>query len=116
MQKIESLYGEFIRFNFHDVVLKVSCCRFKSDHNEDDSIKVTEAWINSTSHLYHKIQFYQEGAPVRRKSEHNLFHWSDERYLDVIRMKEEGFAYGRKMLADYILVRVVWTCLTTDLV
>uniref|UniRef100_A0A336M109 CSON006145 protein n=1 Tax=Culicoides sonorensis TaxID=179676 RepID=A0A336M109_CULSO len=75
----------------------------KSDHNEDDSIKITKAWIDSVKDLYQKIDFQYESVPTRRNSERNSFHWTEERYVDVIKMKEEGLEFGRENAFDYVL-------------
>lgn len=61
-------------------------------------------WIFNWSHEYHHVNIEYDNTTKRRESEASQIHWSDERYLDVIRMKEEALNYGRKIWADYVFV------------
>lgn len=78
--------------------------RFRSDHNEDKTIDVLNEWLQKWSNEYHHVNVEYDNTTKRRDSETSQTHWSDERYLDVIRMKEEALNYGRKIWADYVLV------------
>lgn len=81
-----------------------SCFRLRSDHNEDKTIEVLYQWLFKWSTAYHHVNIEHDDKTQRRDSEATATHWSDERYLDVIRMKEEALNYGRKIWADFIFV------------
>ncbi|XP_031622692.1 glycosyltransferase 25 family member [Contarinia nasturtii] len=74
----------------------------RSDHNEDETIEVLNAWLHKWSSEYHHVNVQYDNTTKRRDLETSQTHWPDERYLDVIRMKEEALNYGRKMWADYV--------------
>lgn len=78
---------------------------FETDHNEDKSQEILETWLDKVRGSYHSIhyQFDDSGEKIR-KSETNSTHWSDERFLDIIRMKEEALEYARRYWADYVFV------------
>lgn len=78
--------------------------RLRTDHNEDNTIEVLYQWLSKWSDSYHKVDIEYESTKKRRDSETSQTHWSNERYLDIIRMKEEALNYGRKIWADYIFV------------
>lgn len=80
--------------------------RMRSDHNEDETIEVLNQWLYTWSNAYHHVDIEYDNTTKRRESETSQTHWSNERYLDVIRMKEEALHYGRKIWADYIFVSV----------
>lgn len=74
----------------------------RSDHNEDYSLDVLNAWLKIATGMYHSVSVEMKSEPQKREHETSPFEWTDERYRDVIRMKDEAFQKGRKMLADYV--------------
>lgn len=84
----------------------VSRFRLRTDHNEDKTLDILYVWLIKHSNKYHNVDFEYENN-TRRASETSQTHWTDERYLDVIRMKEEALNYGRKIWADYVLVSMI---------
>lgn len=79
--------------------------RLRTDHNEDKTLLILYQWLAGWSGAYHNVDIEYENN-TRRESETSQTHWSTERYLDVIRMKEEALNYGRKIWADYVFVSV----------
>lgn len=78
---------------------------FVTDHNEDNSREILESWLAKVRSSYHSIRYqFDDSGEKMRKSETNLTHWSHERFLDIIRMKEEALNYARRSWADYVLV------------
>uniref|UniRef100_A0A2M4ARY6 Putative glycosyltransferase 25 family member n=1 Tax=Anopheles triannulatus TaxID=58253 RepID=A0A2M4ARY6_9DIPT len=76
----------------------------RSDHNEDRSIEITKAWLKRTTALYHSVDFKYRTEPAgKRESEKTYTHWTEDRFADVIRLKEEALQTARKMWADYVL-------------
>lgn len=78
--------------------------RIRTDHNEDNTREVLYQWLYTFSNQYHHVDFEYNDTAKRRPSEDSQTHWSEERYLDVIQMKEEALNYGRKIWADYVFV------------
>lgn len=76
-----------------------------TDHNEDNSREILETWLAKVRSSYHSIRYqFDDSGEKMRKSETNLTHWSHERFLDIIRMKEEALNQARRSWADYVLV------------
>lgn len=78
--------------------------RIRSDHNEDNTLQVIDTWLNSTRDLYHSVDYKFSTQPKRRKSETKFHHWTEERFDDVIKMKEEAIQKAKVMWADYVFV------------
>lgn len=76
-----------------------------TDHNEDNSREILESWLKKVKNSYHSIHYQYDDGERLRKSESNLTHWSHERFLDIIRMKEEALDYARDSWVDYVFVR-----------
>ncbi|KFB49662.1 Glycosyltransferase 25 family member [Anopheles sinensis] len=74
----------------------------RSDHNEDRSVEITKAWLKRTTALYHSVDFKYRNEPQRRASEKTNTHWNEERFTDVIRLKQEALQAARNMWADFI--------------
>ncbi|XP_063708148.1 glycosyltransferase 25 family member [Culicoides brevitarsis] len=74
----------------------------RSDHNEDNSLQIIDAWLNTTRDLYHSVDYQFSVQPKRRASENSFHDWSNERFNDVIRLKEEALYKAKVMWADYI--------------
>lgn len=81
---------------------------FVTDHNEDNSREILETWLAKVRSSYHSIRYqFDESGEKMRKSETNFTHWSNERFEDIIRMKEEALDYARRSWADYVLVGLI---------
>lgn len=81
--------------------------RFRSDHNEDNTIEIVNTWLLEISAKYHHVDFKYTTSEKLRQTEQSPLHWPTERHLDVIRLKEEGLYVGRKNWADYIFVNYI---------
>lgn len=77
-----------------------------TDHNEDNTREILEIWLSRTRSLYHSVHYQYDESEKMRKGESNLTHWPEERFLDVIRMKEEALDNARKSWADFAFVSV----------
>lgn len=75
-----------------------------TDHNEDNSQEIVELWLGRARNLYHSIHYQFDDSEKIRKGETNLTHWPEERFLELIRMKEEALDFGRRSWADYVFV------------
>ena len=76
----------------------------KTDHNEDDSKEILEIWLRRAKTLYHSIHYQYDDSEKLRRGEKNLTHWPEERFLELITMKEEALDYARRSWADYAFV------------
>lgn len=77
----------------------------KTDHNEDNSREILEVWLSKVRNSYHSVHYQFDESEKLRQGETNLTHWPDERFRDVIKMKEEALTHARQSWADYIFVR-----------
>ncbi|XP_065085939.1 glycosyltransferase 25 family member [Ochlerotatus camptorhynchus] len=75
----------------------------RSDHNEDRSIDITKAWLKRTTKYYHSVDFGYRSDEEKRFDEKSSTHWSEDRFADVIRLKQEALEKGRKMWADFVM-------------
>jgi glycosyltransferase involved in cell wall biosynthesis len=76
-----------------------------TDHNEDNSREILETWLAKVRSSYHSIHYQHDNESEKmRKSETNFTHWTHERFLDIIRMKEEALEEARKSWADFVFV------------
>lgn len=75
-----------------------------TDHNEDNSQEILEVWLERARTLYHSVHYQFDDSEKIRKGETNLTHWPEERFLELIRMKEDALDFGRRSWADYIFV------------
>lgn len=80
--------------------------RIRSDHNEDNTIQVIDTWVNRTKDLYHSVDFKFKVNPKLRSDEDSFTHWSEQRFADVIRLKEEALVQAKQMWADYVFVSI----------
>ena len=81
--------------------------RLKTDHNEDESVTILSTWVEKTKTSYHSVHFASDpDSPALRPTETNQSHWPEERFHDLIRMKEEAFEHARKIWADFIFVSI----------
>lgn len=75
-----------------------------TDHNEDNSQEILEVWLQRARTLYHSVHYQFDDSEKIRKGETNLTHWPEERFLELIRMKEDALDFGRRSWADYVFV------------
>jgi collagen beta-1,O-galactosyltransferase len=75
-----------------------------TDHNEDNSREILEVWLASVESFYHSIHYQFDDSAKIRKGESNLTHWPEERFREVIRIKERALDHARATWADYVFV------------
>ncbi|XP_058460846.1 glycosyltransferase 25 family member isoform X2 [Malaya genurostris] len=75
----------------------------RSDHNQDRSIDITKTWLKKVSRYYHSVDFGYRSDEEMRPDEGSASHWSEQRFADVIRLKQEALDKGRKIWADFVL-------------
>ena len=80
---------------------------FVTDHNIDNSREILEVWLAKVQSLYHSIHYQYDESKKLRKGETNVTHWPDERFKDIIKLKENALEYARQSWADYVFVRFI---------
>lgn len=75
-----------------------------TDHNEDNSQEILEVWLKRARSLYHSVHYQYDDSEKIRKGETNLTHWPEERFLELIRMKEEALEVARQSWAERVMV------------
>lgn len=65
-----------------------------------------DRWLNQTGTEYHSVNVRTQEKSVSNKKLEAMGaeEWTDERYMHIIKLKEEALEHARKMLADYIFV------------
>lgn len=79
----------------------------RSDHNIDNSIEIIDTFLNHSSGKYHSINFKGKSTPLVNGTYFNqesVADWTIDRFLHVIKLKQEGLDYGRKIWADFVFV------------
>ncbi|KAG5670382.1 hypothetical protein PVAND_000652 [Polypedilum vanderplanki] len=84
-----------------------------TDHNEDNSREILEVWLTKVKNFYHSINYQHDDSEKIRKGESNLTHWPEERFKDLIKMKEQALEYARQSWADYVFFLDADVFLTT---
>ena len=70
-------------------------------------MEIVSTWLERTRSLYHSVNFTPDlDSPALRDSETNQTHWPEERFVDIIRMKEEAFEHAKHIWADFTFVSV----------
>ncbi|CAL7944133.1 unnamed protein product [Xylocopa violacea] len=78
--------------------------RIYSDNNIDNSIGILSTWLKSQDNKYHVVQinFHEESNGFA--DEIGITHWSTERFLHVINLREEALNTARNVWADFVLM------------
>ncbi|XP_071446637.1 glycosyltransferase 25 family member [Hetaerina americana] len=75
----------------------------RSDHNEDGTLDVLKKWLNAVQSSYHWANVVlSTSVPNRFPDEKGPAHWSNSRFDNVIRLREEALETARKLWADYL--------------
>ncbi|XP_063838051.1 glycosyltransferase 25 family member [Ostrinia nubilalis] len=77
-----------------------------SDHNEDDSDKILDKWVEQYGLEYNGIHLSLNSSTSGKlfPDEVRSTHWSEQRFAHVIDLREEALDYMRKIWADYIFM------------
>ncbi|XP_037085406.1 glycosyltransferase 25 family member-like isoform X2 [Pollicipes pollicipes] len=75
----------------------------RSDHNQDRSLQVLEAWLAEYGSSYRSVDAVLNATtPPLRSDETSAIHLSPSRYRAVITLKEEALAAARRLWADFV--------------
>ncbi|CAK9802533.1 Glycosyltransferase 25 family member [Anthophora plagiata] len=73
-----------------------------SDNNVDKSIEILSTWLNNQGSKYHGIKIHFDKESNGFEDENDIAHWSAQRFLHMINLREEALNEGRNMWADFI--------------
>ncbi|NXV55771.1 GT253 glycosyltransferase, partial [Molothrus ater] len=76
-----------------------------TDHNSDNTTAMLQEWLGAVGKDYHSVALKVQEEPSSYPDELGPKHWSDKRYENVMKLKQEALIYAREQQADYILVR-----------
>ncbi|ROT72094.1 hypothetical protein C7M84_009553 [Penaeus vannamei] len=75
----------------------------RSDHNQDKTIDILQDWLEDNRDKYHSVDEYLDQlGPKKYPDDKIVSDWSDERFNNIIGMKEEALNKARGMWADFI--------------
>ncbi|XP_052523306.1 inactive glycosyltransferase 25 family member 3 isoform X1 [Tympanuchus pallidicinctus] len=74
-----------------------------TDHNSDNTTAMLQEWLQAVGSNYHSVTWKAEEGPSAYPDELGPKHWSDKRYENLMRLKQEALSYARGLRADYIL-------------
>lgn len=75
-----------------------------TDHNEDNSQEILEVWLQRARSFYHSVHYKVDDSEKIQKGETSSTHGPEERFLELIRMKEDALEFGRQSWADFVFV------------
>lgn len=73
-----------------------------SDNNVDNSIQILTLWLNNESRKYHGVEINFDLESSGFKDEKGIAHWSRQRILHVINLREKALNAGRNIWADFV--------------
>lgn len=73
-----------------------------SDNNIDNSIEILSAWLKNERSKYHGVEINFDEKSNGFEDENEISHWSPQRFLHVINLREEALHAGRNIWADFI--------------
>ncbi|XP_074911781.1 inactive glycosyltransferase 25 family member 3 isoform X3 [Buteo buteo] len=74
-----------------------------TDHNSDNTTAMLQEWLGAVGKDYHSVVWKAQEEPSSYPDELGPKHWSDKRYENLMRLKQEALTYAREQRADYIL-------------
>ncbi|XP_029047412.1 glycosyltransferase 25 family member [Osmia bicornis bicornis] len=74
----------------------------RSDNNIDKSIEVLSTWLSRTANEYHGVETNFNEKSIGFEDENGIAHWSTQRFLHVIKLREDALNAGRNIWADFI--------------
>lgn len=72
----------------------------RSDHNEDKSIEVIQAWVEKVRTQYHNIDFAFDETPKNHQNESSPTDWPLARFNHLINLKEQALQKAKEIWAD----------------
>jgi len=64
----------------------------RTDHNQDETASILDSWVDHVAVFYHMVNYNKEDAAEGYGNERGPFDWTEERYKNVISVKQEALA------------------------
>ncbi|KAG7174641.1 Glycosyltransferase 25 family member-like [Homarus americanus] len=74
----------------------------RSDHNIDKTIAILEDWLKYNKHRYNLCDIKLDKLTQHYPGDSKGTEWSDDRFNNIIQMKEEAMSLARHIWSDYI--------------
>uniref|UniRef100_A0A8C4QF98 Collagen beta(1-O)galactosyltransferase 1 n=1 Tax=Eptatretus burgeri TaxID=7764 RepID=A0A8C4QF98_EPTBU len=71
-----------------------------TDHNEDDTFAMLTEWVEEVRHMYHHVEIRADHEYMDALGPKD---WSNGRYEQVMKLRQEALEFGRSLWADYVL-------------
>ncbi|XP_030913107.1 inactive glycosyltransferase 25 family member 3 isoform X3 [Geospiza fortis] len=88
--------------------------RCATDHNSDNTTAMLQEWLGAMGKDYHSVALKVQEEPSSYPDELGPKHWSDKRYENVMKLKQEALTYAREQQAEYILFMDTDSILTNN--
>lgn len=89
---------------FRNVCPLVILYRIRSDHNEDNTSKILQEWSKNVKHLYHRVLLNVSDTPGHYNDSSGPGEWSEDRYRNMMYLRQRALDSARKQWADYLFV------------
>ncbi|XP_053293980.1 procollagen galactosyltransferase 2 [Pleuronectes platessa] len=73
------------------------------DHSVDNSTVILQEWLRRVQHMYHSVDWRPAEQPSSYADEQGPKHWSDSRFIHVMKLRQAALGTARRLWTDYIL-------------
>uniref|UniRef100_A0A8C5RT61 Cerebral endothelial cell adhesion molecule n=1 Tax=Laticauda laticaudata TaxID=8630 RepID=A0A8C5RT61_LATLA len=88
--------------------------RCTTDHNVDNTTRMLQEWLSAVENRYRSIVWKSVEEPRSYPNELGPKHWTEARFEQMMRLKQEALAFARSQKADYILFADTDSILTNN--
>uniref|UniRef100_A0A8C5RSW7 Cerebral endothelial cell adhesion molecule n=1 Tax=Laticauda laticaudata TaxID=8630 RepID=A0A8C5RSW7_LATLA len=85
-----------------------------TDHNVDNTTRMLQEWLSAVENRYRSIVWKSVEEPRSYPNELGPKHWTEARFEQMMRLKQEALAFARSQKADYILFADTDSILTNN--
>ncbi|XP_006024361.1 inactive glycosyltransferase 25 family member 3 [Alligator sinensis] len=85
-----------------------------TDHNIDNTTEILREWLVATEKHYRHVKWRAVEEPSSYPNELGPKHWTNERYENLMKLKQEALSFAREQWADYILFADTDSVLTNN--
>ncbi|XP_053328841.1 inactive glycosyltransferase 25 family member 3 [Spea bombifrons] len=103
--------GALERLNYPKDRVSVWCA---TDHNEDATSQVLQEWLEGARPSYRSVEWTAQEVPRWYPEETGPKHWPNERYENVMKLRQEALNFALRNKADYILYTDADNVLTNE--
>ncbi|KAL7978504.1 hypothetical protein Chor_004321 [Crotalus horridus] len=85
-----------------------------TDHNVDNTTQMLQEWLSAMEKRYRSIVWRSVEEPSSYPNEVGPKHWTEPRFEQIMRLKQEALAFARRQEAGYILFADTDSILTNN--